>query len=105
MSNLSTEKDPNLKSKSDDGQVNVSVLSEWKPDIRTKKKDESPKQKIRMRDLAPDKQYIKEVIDNESRYFLLIIIPVVVIALFTAIQRDDLYNRLIAFIVAFLSNS
>lgn len=77
---------------------------EWKPTVRVQKRDESPRQKLRIRDLYPDKQYIKDVTDHESRYFLLLIVPVVVTAIYSATQREDLYSKLVEFFVKFFGN-
>lgn len=87
------------------GKQSASDSKEWKPTVRMKKRNDSPKQKIRIKDLSPDKQYVKDVIDNELKYFLLIIIPVVITAITALINRGDLHNRFIAFLVKFFSNS
>ena len=76
---------------------------EWKPTVRMTKRSETLRTKLRMSDLYPDQQYIKEVNNGELRYFLLLIIPVVVSALFAAVQRDDLFNKLVDIIVKFFS--
>lgn len=78
---------------------------EWKPTVRLQKRDSAAISKIRILDLYPDKHYIKEVNDGEVRYFLLLMIPVVVSAFFTAIQRDDLYNKFIDIIVKFFTGN
>jgi hypothetical protein len=74
---------------------------EWKPTVRMTKRQESLRTKLRMSDLYPDKQYIKEVNNGELRYFILLVIPVVVSAIFAAVQRDDLFNKLVDIIVKF----
>ncbi len=72
---------------------------EWKPSVRIKERKQTFRQKLSISDLYPDRNYIKEVNESEGRYFLLIIIPVVVTALYNAVSRQDLVNRLIAFLV------
>lgn len=81
------------------------VSKEWKPTVRMKKRDDSPRQKLRIKDLSPDKQYVKDVIDNELKYFLLLSIPVVFTAILALIARGDAYNRFVGFVVKFFSNS
>ncbi|HQM85915.1 MAG TPA: hypothetical protein PLD55_14650 [bacterium] len=78
---------------------------EWKPTVRMQKREQKTRTKLRIRDLYPDKQYIKEVNGKELRYFLLLIIPVIITAIFTAIQREDLYNRLVEILVKVLGKS
>jgi len=78
---------------------------EWKPTVRMKKRDDTPKQKLRIKDLSPDKKYVKDVIDNELKYFLLVAIPVIITAITALINRGDLHNRLVDTLVKFFSNS
>ena len=72
---------------------------EWKPSVRIKERKQTFRQKLSISDLYPDRNYIKEVDESEGRYFLLLIIPVVVTALYNAVSRQDLLNRLVAFLV------
>lgn len=75
---------------------------EWKPTVRIKEREQKFRQKLSISDLYPDRNYIKEVNESEGRYFLLLIIPVVVTALYNAISRQDLFNKMVAFFVEFL---
>lgn len=79
------------------------VPREWKPTVRLQKRASDMVTKIRISDLYPDKQYIKEVNDGELRYFLLLILPVAVAAFFSTVQRDNLYNKFIDYIVRLFS--
>lgn len=81
------------------------VSREWKPTVRVKKREEAPRQKIRIKDLSPDKQYVKDVNDNELKYFLLVAIPVIMVAIVSISNRSDSYNKLVDLIVKFFSNS
>jgi len=77
---------------------------EWKPSVRIKDRKPTFRQKLSISDLYPDRNYIKEVNGSEGRYFLLLIIPVVVTALYNAVSRQDLYNRMVAFFVEFFGH-
>ncbi|HNW83346.1 MAG TPA: hypothetical protein PKG52_10695 [bacterium] len=111
MASLSMEKDPSKKDPdaiqrgSGANRQEPIESKEWKPTVRMKKRDESPRQKLRIKDLSPDKQYVKDVIDNELKYFLLLSIPVVLTAIIALMARGDIYNRFVAFIVKLFSNS
>jgi hypothetical protein len=78
---------------------------EWKPTVRMQKREQKTRTKLRIRDLYPDKQYIKEINGRELRYFLLLVIPVIITAIFTAMQREDLYNRLVETLVKVLGGN
>lgn len=104
------EKDPSKKQEDiqrghDAIQSESVVAKEWKPTVRVKKRDDSPRQKLRIKDLSPDRQYVKDVIDNELKYFLLLSIPVVLTAILALMTRGDVYNRFVDFVVKFFSNS
>lgn len=77
---------------------------EWKPSVRIKERKQTFRQKLNISDLYPDRNYIKDVNDSEGRYFLLVIIPVVVTALYNAISRQDLLNKLVDFLVKTLGH-
>jgi len=92
--------DPNKKEES----VQPKKSREWKPSVRIKERKPAFRQKLSISDLYPDRNYIKDVTNNEGRYFILLIIPVVVTALYNAVSRQDLYNRLVAFFVEFFGS-
>lgn len=117
MSKIALEKDPSKKETeiqtgteavmpgSEHAKPVTSESKEWKPTVRMKKRDDTPRQKLRIKDLSPDKQYVKDVIDNELKYFLLVAIPLIITAITALINRGDLHNRLVDTLVKFFSNS
>lgn len=102
---LSNKEPEEIQTGSESIQQEAVVSREWKPSVRIKKREGSPRQKLRIKDLSPDRQYIKEVNDSELKYFLLLVVPVVLVAIFNLAQRGDIYNRFIEFMVKFFSNS
>ncbi len=78
------------------------VKQEYKPSVRIKKRSEPLRQKLRIRDLAPEKKYIKDVSGNELKYFLLLTFPVAVTAFVIIAQREGLVQRLISILASFL---
>lgn len=74
---------------------------ETKGPIRPQKHEAFPRQKLRISDLYPDKQLIKEAADNEYKYFLLLMFPVIIIAFFVVFQRYNLYQKLAEFLLQF----
>ena len=59
---------------------------------------EWPRQKLRISDLSPDEEFIRENSVNEYKYFILLIIPIVVTAIFALIHRNALYEELLVFL-------
>ena len=59
---------------------------------------EWPRQKLRISDLYPDEQFIKENSEHEYRYFILLVFPVVVTAALVIINRNGLYDELVFFL-------
>ncbi|MGI6394996.1 MAG: hypothetical protein ACOX2F_09785 [bacterium] len=74
---------------------------EYKPSVRLQKREQKLRSKLRIKDLYPDRQNIKEVSGKEFKYFILLIVPIAVTAVFMAIQNENLYNRIIKTIVSF----
>lgn len=77
---------------------------EWKPSVRIKERTPKIRQKLNISDLYPDRNYIKEVNESEGRYFILLIIPVVVTAMYNAVSRQDLFNKLVDFLTRFFGH-
>lgn len=96
------EKDPNQQPLHQE--VQPKKNREWKPTVRIKEREQKFRQKLSISDLYPDRNYIKEVDESEGRYFLLLIIPVVVTALYNSISRQDLFNKMVAFFVEFFGH-
>lgn len=71
--------------------VNMGYSHEW------------PRQKLRIADLYPDEQFIKENSTHEYKYFILMIMPVVVTSLFVFVHKNDLYNEFLVFLEEFFS--
>ena len=71
--------------------VNMGYSHEW------------PRQKLRIADLYPDEQFIKENSTHEYKYFILMILPVIITSIFVFVHRNDLYNELLDFLEKFLS--
>lgn len=105
MSKLSlhnnVEKDLNGQTQNE---ASPKTTREWKPTVRIKERQQKFRQKLSISDLYPDRNYIKEVNESEGRYFLLLIIPVVVTALYNSISRQDLFNKMVAFFVEFFGH-
>jgi|GEM_PF-1264908 len=97
------EKDPNQEM-SLQNETESKKSREWRPTVRIKERQQKFRQKLSISDLYPDRNYIKEVNESEGRYFLLLIIPVVVTALYNAISRQDLFNKMVAFFVGFFGH-
>ena len=71
--------------------VNLGHAQEW------------PRQKLRISDLYPDEQFLKEYSTHEYKYFILMILPVVVASVFVLVQKNDLYNEFLTFLESFFS--
>ena len=59
---------------------------------------EWPRQKLRISDLSPDEEFIRENSVNEYKYFILLIIPIVITAVSVIIHRNGLYEELLTFL-------
>ena len=81
------------------------ITREYRPSVRLKDRQETMRQKLTVKDLQPERYYIKDVSDKELRYFLLLSLPIVVTAFVTAIQREDLVNRIVNLVVSFIQGS
>ncbi len=64
---------------------------------------EWPRQKLRISDLYPDEQFIKETSTHEYKYFILMVFPVIITSAFVLLQRNGLYDDLLAFLEALFS--
>lgn len=64
---------------------------------------ELPRQKLRISDLYPDEQFIKEYSTHEYKYFILMILPVAVASVFVLVQKLDLYNEFLTFLEGIFS--
>ena len=71
--------------------VNMGYSQEW------------PRQKLRIADLYPDEQFMKENSTHEYKYFILMVLPVIITSAFVLVHRNDLYNEFRAFLETFLS--
>ena len=71
--------------------VNMGYSQEW------------PRQKLRIADLYPDEQFIKENSTHEYKYFILMVLPVLVTSLFVLVHKNDLYNEFLVFLEEFFS--
>jgi len=71
--------------------VNLGYSQEW------------PRQKLRISDLYPDEQFLKEISTHEYKYFILMVIPVIITSAFVIVNRNNLYNEFLAFLEEFLS--
>ncbi len=71
--------------------VNLGYAQEW------------PRQKLRISDLYPDEQFIREISMHEYKYFILMVLPVIVTSAFVLVHRNNLYNEFIAFLEPFFS--
>jgi hypothetical protein len=81
------------------------ITREYRPSVRLKERQETMRQKLTIKDLQPERYYIKDVSDKELRYFLLLSLPIVVTAFVTAMQREDLVNRIVNLVVSFILGS
>lgn len=64
---------------------------------------EWPRQKLRISDLYPDEQFLKESLTQEYKYFILMVLPIIVTSLFVLVHRNDIYNELLDFLDKFFS--
>jgi len=71
--------------------VNLGYTQEW------------PRQKLRISDLYPDEQFLKESLMQEYKYFILMVLPVIVTSLFVLVHKNNLYNEFLVFLEAFFS--
>jgi hypothetical protein len=81
------------------------ITKEYRPSVRLKERQETIRQKLTIKDLKPERYYIKDVSDKELRYFLLLSLPIVVTAFVTAMQREDLVNKVVNLVVSFIQGS
>lgn len=106
MSKLSLveNRNPKPKAEKEESEPHKTTRESFKKvrDSIVQKVKENPRQKLRINDLYPDKQLIKEVTDNEYKYFVLLTLPVIVIALLVLFQRYNLYERLTNFLLQIL---
>jgi hypothetical protein len=80
------------------------VTREFRPSVRLQERQVTLRQKLRIKDLAPDRKFIKDSSEKELRYFLLLTLPIVVTAFVTALEREDLVKRIIQFLISLLKN-
>lgn len=73
--------------------VNLGYAQEW------------PRQKLRISDLYPDEKFLKENLMHEYKYFILMVLPVIVTSFFVLIHRNDLYNEFLTFLEEFFSHA
>lgn len=59
---------------------------------------EWPRQKLRVSDLYPDEDFIRENSVNEYKYFILLIIPIVITAMFALVYRNGVYEEMLTFL-------
>lgn len=71
--------------------VNLGYSQEW------------PRQKLRISDLYPDEQFLKENLMHEYKYFILMVLPVIITSAFVLVHRNNLYNEFLAYLEEFLS--
>ena len=71
--------------------VNLGYSQEW------------PRQKLRISDLYPDEQFLKESLMQEYKYFILMVLPVIITSAFVLVHRNNLYNEFLAYLEEFLS--
>ena len=64
---------------------------------------ELPRQKLRIADLYPDEQFLRDISTHEYRYFVLMILPVVIASVFVLVQKNDLYNEFLTFLEGLFS--
>ena len=65
---------------------------------------EWPRQKLRIADLKPDEEFIKESSEHEYKYFILLMIPLVVTAAFVLVNKNGLYEDFLVFLESILSD-
>ncbi len=78
------------------------VTREFRPSVRLQERQATLRQKLRIKDLHPDRKYIKESSEKELRYFLLLVLPIAATAFVTAAQREGYIRTLIEMIVSYL---
>ncbi|MBQ4438892.1 hypothetical protein II898_08445 [bacterium] len=71
--------------------VNLGYAQEW------------PRQKLRIADLYPDEKFLKESLMQEYKYFILMVLPVLVTSAVALVHRNNLYNDFLVFLEEFLS--
>lgn len=71
--------------------VNLGYAQEW------------PRQKLRIADLYPDEKFLKESLMQEYKYFILMVLPVLVTSAVVLVHRNNLYNDFLVFLEEFLS--
>ena len=71
--------------------VNLGYAQEW------------PRQKLRIADLYPDEKFLKESLMQEYKYFILMVLPVLVTPAVALVHRNNLYNEFLAYLEEFLS--
>ncbi|MBO7126380.1 hypothetical protein J6W78_02430 [bacterium] len=71
--------------------VNLGYSQEW------------PRQKLRISDLYPDEKFLKENLMHEYKYFILMVLPVIVTSAVVLIHRNNLYNEFLAYLEEFFS--
>lgn len=71
--------------------VNLGYSQEW------------PRQKLRISDLYPDEQFLKESLTQEYKRFALMVLPVIITSIFVLVHRNDLYNEFLTFLEGLFS--
>ena len=66
--------------------LNLGYAQEW------------PRQKLRISDLYPDEQFLKESLTHEYKYFILFLLPVMITSVFVLVHRNNLYNEFLEFL-------
>lgn len=72
--------------------VNMGYSQEW------------PRQKLRISDLCSDEQFLKENSEHEYRYFILLMLPLILTAAFVLVHRNGLYEDLLLILENILSD-
>lgn len=65
---------------------------------------EWPRQKLSIADLKPDEAFIKENSEHEYKYFILLMIPLVITATFVLVPRNGLLDDFLVFLESILSD-
>lgn len=65
---------------------------------------EWPRQKLSIADLKPDEVFIKENSEHEYKYFILLMIPLVVVAAFVIVHRNGLFEDFLVLLESIFSD-
>ena len=65
---------------------------------------EWPRQKLRISDLCPDEIFLRENSEHEYKYFILLMIPRVVVAAFVIVHRNGLFEDFLVLLESIFSD-